>query len=458
MTERRSVAATAAAVTRRESSATAEARAALEKATADQLNTFTRLVPEEVMRRAAEVDELVAQGQSLPLAGVPYVVKDLINEAGLPNTCGGGFAPFVPAEDAACVAALNRAGAVAIGRVNLHEFAFGFSSENPWFGPVRNPLDPQLSTGGSSGGSAAAVAARIVPFALGTDTGGSVRVPAALCGIVGLKVTHGRGSIRGVYPLAPGLDTVGPLAATCSDAAAMYGVIAQHDPADPNSRDVPVEVPDAPLDIAGLRIAIPTPWIDTDYEAGVAEAFEAATEALADAGAIVAYVAMADVNPPGEGLASAYFEAAKVHRARFQADPAAYGADLQLRLEDAMAVSEEEYSSALRWRARVRREMEQAFSLFDLIATPTTAAVTKPIGVEELELGGKKKHYRSALSHFTSLVNNAGLPALSVPIARREGLPAGLQLIGGPWEESKLLAAGLALEHAGVALVPHTAG
>ncbi|NND02363.1 MAG: amidase [Acidimicrobiia bacterium] len=415
------------------------------------LNIFTRLDPAGASSKAAAVDDRIAAGEPPgPLAGVPFVVKDLIDQAGLPNTCGASFAPFTPASNATCVARLEAAGAIPIGRVGLHEFAFGFSSENPWFGPVRNPLNPNLSTGGSSGGSAAAVAAGIVPLALGTDTGGSVRVPAALCGIAGLKVTHGRGSIRGVYPLATGLDTVGPLARTVADLELAYQVLGAYDPEDAVSRDHRLEPPVATMSASGLRFAVPHPWVDTGFEPRLGDEWEATLRRLAAYGVTIEHVELPETGPPWHGLASAYYEAARVHRARFEADPNAYGPDLQIRLADAMAVTAQEYAAALEWRASIRAGFDRVVKDFDAIVTPTTAAATKPIGQETLPLTTGAVHYRAPLSHFTSIVNNAGLPALALPVTDTGTPPLSIHLIAGAWEESRLLAIGRGLEEAGL--------
>lgn len=432
--------------------ATTEVEQALERAARhNDLNIFTLLDTAGALAKAAAIDEAVAAGAAPgPLAGVPFAVKDLIDQEGLPNRCGASFAPFVPARSAECVLRLEAAGAVPIGRVGLHEFAFGFSSENPWFGPVLNPLNRDLATGGSSGGSAAAVAAGIVPIALGTDTGGSVRVPAALCGVTGLKVTHGRGSIRGVYPLASGLDTVGPIAANTDDAELAFQVLAAHDPADPVSRNQPVAPPAPTPNVAGLRLAIPHPWVDTGYEPRIEEAFQRTLEHLEALGAVVTHVDIPATSLKSHGLASAYYEVAPVHRARFTADPQAYGPDLQIRLRDALAVTADEYAKALEWRAAVRSGLEEVLAIHDAIVTPTTAAVTKPIGQEMLSLTNGEAHYRAPLSHFTALVNNAGLPALALPVAETGVPPLSLHLIGTAWSESQLLAIGRSLEAAGI--------
>ncbi len=434
------------------SSAVSHVEAALTRAeeTTD-LNIFTRLDPAGARERAAAIDERMARGDRAgPLAGVPFVVKDLIDQAGLPNTCGGGFAPFTPAADAPCVARLEAAGAVPIGRVGLHEFAFGFSSENHWFGPVHNPLDPRLSPGGSSGGSAAAVAAGIVPLALGTDTGGSVRVPAALCGLVGLKVTHGRGSLRGVYPLAPGLDTVGPLAGKVADAELAYLTIAAHDPQDPLSIDQALEPRRPPPPLDELRFAVPHPWMDTGFEPRIAAEFEKLLVTLGDLGVTVEHVEIPETAPSGMGLASAYFEVAPIHRARFLADPESYGPDVRQRIHEALAVTEEDYAAALEWREELRRGLEACLVEYDAVVTPTAAAVTKVIGEDIIELTTGPTFYRSPLSHFSAPVNNAGLPALALPVAGSGTPPLSLQLIGTAWSEAHLLAIGTSLESAGV--------
>ena len=211
------------------------------EASQDELNAYTLIDRHQALLRAELIDRRLFGGEPAgPLTGVTVGLKDLIDQKGLPTTAGSSFYRHVPNRSATVVERLEAAGAVIIGRTGLHEFAFGFSSENHWFGPVRNPWDPETSPGGSSGGSAVAVAAGLSAIAIGTDTGGSVRVPAALCGVVGLKVTHGRVSLAGVFPLAPSLDTVGPLTRTVGDAALAYQAIAGHDPADPHSVVEPV--------------------------------------------------------------------------------------------------------------------------------------------------------------------------------------------------------------------------
>ena len=228
------------------------------------LNAFTELDPDGALRQADRVD---AGPRTGPLDGVPIALKDLIDHAGHVTTAGSGFYRKEPAVSAPVVDRLEAAGAIIMGRTGLHEFAYGFSSENPWFGVVRNPWDRNQSPGGSSGGSAAAVAARMAPAAIGTDTGGSVRTPAALCGVVGLKVTHGRVPLTGVFPLAGSMDTVGPLATTSGDCRILYRAMKGFDRSDPWSTPADT-APERLGSLEGLRTAVPVAWLDRGADLG----------------------------------------------------------------------------------------------------------------------------------------------------------------------------------------------
>ncbi len=421
----------------------------------DRLNAFDFVDVEGARERANRIDGLVAAGEDPgELAGVPFAVKDLIDQQGLLNTRGSSF-PVEPATSTApCVARLESAGAISIGRTALHEFAFGFSSENHWFGPVRNPWDPTLSPGGSSGGSAAAVGGGIVPFAIGTDTGGSVRVPAALCGVVGLKVTHGRGSLRGVFPLAESLDTVGPIARTVADAAAMYTVMAAHDPLDPWSSPRPVTPPGMPVEIGALTIGVPHPLVDAAADTAVAHGYATALDALRRAGATVVDVELPDFAPPGRINESMYFEVAAVHGDRWTGHPDGYGPDVRQRLGAAFDCTGGQYLEGRRWRAAIRHQAEGALATCDVLATPTVGAVRKVIGDEMIEIGGQQLSYRGVLSRYTSVVNHAGLPAIALPLPGDQRPPASLQLIGSAWSEHRLIEIGRALEDAAIVGTP----
>jgi len=435
----------------RERSAREIVSEALQRAEANSaLNAFTLLESDASLERAEAIDEAIVSGADPgSLAGVPVVLKDLIDHEGRTTTAGSSFYRHTAHRSATVVSRLEAAGAVIIGRTGLHEFAYGFSSENDWWGPVRNPWDPGTSPGGSSGGSAAAVAAGIVPLGIGTDTGGSVRVPAALCGAVGLKVTHGRVPLTGVFPLAASLDSVGPITRTVADAAVAFGVIAGAEGADPWTVDRPVVVPDQPTRLGDLTVGIPTRWIDRPLHPSIAAAFGEATSTLADAGAriveIDAPLLDPDLMPPGT-----YAEVALVHRGWFDQDPSRYGPDIRGRLEAALATGPDEISAAHAWREQLRRAFVAVFDRVDLIVTPTTAARRKVIGEATADTGGEPEPYRPALSWFTPLVNQAGLPAIALPVAHAEAPPASIQLIGRWWREDLLLGAGLAMNDAGI--------
>lgn len=376
-----------------------------------------------------------------PLAGVPVAVKDLIDHAGRTTTCGSSFYRRQAVATAPSVTRLEAAGAVVIGRTNLHEFAFGFSSENHWWGSVRNPLDPETSAGGSSGGSAAAVAAGVVPLAVGTDTGGSIRVPAALCGVWGLKVTHGSIPLDGVFPLAPSLDTVGPIAADVDTLRVGYEAMA--------ATTTDAALPDR------LRIGLPRPWIDRPLDEPVSASWSEVVDALADAGHEVVELTLDRVVPPGMIGAAASAEVARIHRPWFRVMPEAYGPIVRGRLSEAMDLDPNTIAEARRWREAMTQQFLRAFDSVDVLMTPTVPTLRKPLGRDELVVGGRREHYRTALSWFSALVNHAGAPALAFPTAldarQGGGPPASLQLIGPRHSEPLLLAIGRSLVDIGIA-------
>jgi len=444
------VSVSATAIRHGEMSAVQAVSAALERSEAaqDVLNAYTLIESERALARAQAIDDTIAKGGDPgPLAGVPIALKDLIDQAGLPTTCGSGFYKRIPDRSATVVERLEAAGAVIIGRTGLHEFAYGFSSENHWFGPVRNPWDTRTSPGGSSGGSAVAVAAGLAAAAIGTDTGGSVRVPAGMCGIVGLKVTHGRVPLTGVFPLAPSLDTVGPLGRSVEDVTLLYAALAGHDPDDPWSAPRPLPMPgEVPADLSGIRVGLPQPWIaDAPATPNVTTAFATAVDRISDAGATVTELRAPVLVPSRHGGSIVGAEAAKVHRPWFGHEP--YGPAVAERLRGAFDVTIDQYIDALEWTARLRNATAAAFYDVDLLLTPTVAATRKLIG--EPTIDGVP--YRRVLSWFSSLVNHMGVPALSVPLHAPGTPPPSLQLVAPWWAENRLLAVGRALENLGIA-------
>jgi aspartyl-tRNA(Asn)/glutamyl-tRNA(Gln) amidotransferase subunit A len=422
------------------------------EASQEQLNAFTLIDHEGAMARARGIDKLVADGKDPgPLAGVPVGLKDLIDQAGLPNTRGGSF-PVDPSEGSATVVRrLGNAGAVIIGRTGLHEFAFGFTSENHWFGAVRNPWDTDTSPGGSSGGSGAAVAAGIVPIAIGTDTGGSVRVPAALCGVFGLKVTHGRVPVTGVYPLVPSLDTVGPIAATVPDLAAAYLAIAGDDPADPWSQPMPVDSVPTETDPSVLRFGVVTQWLSPPHTTQVAEGID---RFLTNATALG--IDIVEVDEPGlieDPSAAAAFgpEVMAVHRERFTATPEGYGPQTRIRIGDAAQGTAEDLMAAMRWRSAAKAIVARLFaSGIDALIAPTVGGMRKMIGDQDMDLDGQSVFHRKLLASFTAPINQIGAPSIAAPVAGTGGPPVSVQLIGPRWGESILLGVAAALETADV--------
>jgi len=443
----------ASAVRTGDTTARALAENALAAAERQPFNAFTSIDRDGALAAADVVDARAAAGEDPgPLAGVPMAIKDLFDQAGRVTTCGSSFLADPATTTATAVARLTDAGAVIIGRTGLHEFAYGFSSENPWWGPVHNPWDPERSPGGSSGGSAAAVAAGIVPIAIGTDTGGSVRVPAALCGCAGLKVTHGRVPLTGVFPLVTSLDTVGPLAREVADLAAAYLTMAGPDPAHPWSRVHDVVAPEGPADLADLVVGVPVPWTERRLDPPVAEAFAVALDGLRAAGARVERLDAPTLHPSLVPRAT-YAEAGRVHRTWYTEDPARYGPDVRERLDVDLAHTTDEVAAAEAWQSALRAEARGWFDRVDVVVTPTVPVLRKAIGVDLVVVDGEPEPYRQALSWFTTLVNQLGVPALALPIGTGSPPPS-LQVIGSWWAETRLLEIGLALERTGISTAP----
>jgi len=424
------------------------------KAQQARLNVCTFIDEDRAIERAEQIDAAIDGGRVPgPLAGVPIVLKDLIDHIGRATTCGSGFYSRIADRSATVVDRLEAAGAVVIARTVLHEFAYGFSSENHWTGPVRNPLDPELSCGGSSGGSAAAVAAGQVPIGIGTDTGGSVRVPAAMCGLFGLKVTQGRIPIDGVFPLAPTVDTVGPIASTTDDLAVAYAAMAGYHPADPWSRPHAVASPAVRPDLRGLRVGIPAPWVDdAPITLEVVDAFAAAVDRLRELGASVERVEEASITSAAEIGSLVGAEAARIHRAWVE-EGKPYGPEVARRLEPALAVTGDDYITALEWRALARQRMEAIFGSFDLLVTPTTGATRKVIGTDTIATQTGDVSYRPVLSWFTAVVNQLGCPAIVGPLPGGTPPPS-LQLVGPHWSEHRLLEVASILERHEVLVRP----
>ncbi|MGH2587283.1 MAG: amidase [Dehalococcoidia bacterium] len=408
------------------------------------LNAFITVTADEALAAARTAQE--SAGPDGPLRGVPVALKDLFDVAGVPTTAGSIIlADNVPARDATVMAKLRSAGAVLLGKLNMHEFAYGVSSTNPHYGDCHNPWAVTHITGGSSGGSAAAVAARLCSGTLGTDTGGSIRIPASLCGVVGLKPTYGRVSRAGVVPLAWSMDHVGPIAGSVRDCALLLGVIAGHDPRDPASANVPVPDYLTGLEdgVRGLRIGLPRPYYFDELDPAVDAAVEEAARVLQAAGALVRDVTVGD----GElavltGDTVMAGEASAFHQRWLRERPNDYGEDVRERLMLAGLSAASAYVNAQRARVAIRESFLRALNDVDVLLMPATS-ITAP------SIMGFDVPMRVRLKRGTTPINVAGLPALVLPCGfDGQGLPIGMQLAGRPFEEALVLRAGRAYERA----------
>ena len=386
-----------------------------------------------------------ASAHGMALNGIPIAVKDLFNTAGVRTTAGSKFfADHIPETDAFVVGKLKDAGALILGKTNTHEIALGVTGNNPHYGTACNPWDTTRIPGGSSSGSAIAVSTGMALGALGTDTGGSIRIPASLCGIVGFKPTYGRVSLRGVFPLSWNLDHVGPLTKTVEDAALLLQVISVYDPLDPASIKMLVGDYLGHLmdDMTGRKIALGMGEYIESAEPEVLDAVREAAKVFASFGCNVQEV---DVNWMREAALAnktmTQADGAAVHRQRVQEHPDWFGEDIRRRLEDGANTTSTEYILARRTQAEVRKKCEQFFEQYDLLLTPTTPVPAPAIaGNDAVEQAGR-------LTRFTAPFNLTGLPALSVPCGfTKDGLPIGLQIVSRAWAEAKVLNAGNAFE------------
>jgi len=411
-----------------------------------ELNAFITVTKDEAVEtaRAMEVEQYQGKWRG-PLHGIPIALKDNIDTAGIRTTAASELFKYrVPTEDAEVVRRLKNAGAILLGKTNLHEFAYGGTSSVSYFGPVHNPWALDKIPGGSSGGSAAATAAALCFGSLGTDTGGSIRIPACYCGIVGFKPTYGRVSNRGVVPLSWTLDHVGPLCKTVEDAALMVGVIAGYDQLDPASADTPV--PDygsafkAP--VSKLRLGMPrAPFFDA-VDPEIANAVSAAVEVLGKPASTVEEISLPSLGIPLDEIYTRVrgVEAYTYHGQWIAESPGKYQPPTRQRMiENAVAVKTTAYAEARRQVTVLRRAIQKTFTSVDLLITPTSP--TTPVAIAQ---GANP----TAVSiRNTSPFNVLGLPAISLPCGfTTAGLPIGLQIVGAPFAESTVLTLASAYE------------
>lgn len=408
---------------------------------AAHLNALVHVFDDEAPARATVIDAHLATGGGVgPLAGVTVAVKDLIDVQGYATTGGtrvlGGR---VAARDADCVARLRAAGAVVVGMANLHGLAYGALSTNPDYGRVINPRRPQALAGGSSGGSAAAVAAGIVDVALGTDTAGSVRIPAACCGVVGLKPTYGRLPIDGVQPLAPSMDTVGPLTKTVTDAAALLEVLSP----------VPFSASDTVWDdLGGVTVGVPRTYFLDHVAPQVRSALTGACAAVEAAGGRVIDVDIPSMrHAPAAQLFTLAAEAFDVHRAMLAARGDLLPEDVRLRLEMGMFFLASDYVRAQRLRGLLQTQVDRALDMVDVLLTPTLATTAPDAGTDHVEVDGARWPTQFAMTRLTMPFNATGHPALTLPWGEdNRGVPVGLQIAGRAMDETSVLGVGRILE------------
>jgi len=344
---------------------------------------------------------------------------------------------------------------VILGKLNMHELAYGITSANPHFGAVRNPWNVLHSPGGSSGGSGAAVAARMVPLAMGTDTGGSIRIPASFCGTVGLKPTYGRVSRYGVVPLGYSQDHVGPLTGSVRDAALALNAIAGYDRRDASSsrRAVPDFVPGADCSIRGLRVGVAERFFFEDLDAGVEAAVRGAIARAEALGAEVRPVRLPDMAALNAVARIVLLAEASAAAEAYPQDRGLYGADVRALLDQGRLVPAADYINAQRLRRRMRTEFNRVWDEVDCLMTPATAIAAPRIGGATVRVGGREEDVRLAATRLSRGMDALGLPALAMPCGlNREGLPLGMQIVGPAFEEARVLRVGAALEDAGVGI------
>ena len=416
------------------------------------LNHFLAMMGEAALARAQQMDDERSRGHARGLLqGIPVAVKDVFCTKGVKTTCGSLlFADHVPDHDAAVVEKLYEAGAVIVGKTHMHELAYGVTSNNPHFGPVRNPWNVSHVPGGSSGGSGAAVSARSVYMAMGSDTGGSIRLPAAFCGCVGLKPTTGRVSRYGVLPLDFTLDHMGPLTLTVRDAAVALQALAGFDPRDDSSSRAPVgNYTPGRVSIKDVRIGVPENFYYERLHPDVARTIGDLQKVAAQLGARLEPVRVPDMAEVNAVARVVLLSEASAVMSPYLGDRSQFGADVLALLDQGRLLPATDYVNAQRLRRVYQREFAKVFEHCDVLLTPTSPNPAPRIGQTEVDLGGVMEDTRLASTRFVRAINLLGLPALSLPCGlTSDQLPVGAQIIGRPFDEATVLWVGAALEDA----------
>jgi len=404
------------------------------------LNAFVSVLDDDAVAQAKKADQEIAAGRYRgPLHGIPISLKDIIDLRNAPTTAASRVRDgHIARRDATVVGRLREAGAIFIGKTNLHEFALGTTNEDSAYGPVLHPLDSTRSPGGSSGGSAASVVAGMAYASIGTDTGGSIRIPSSACGLVGLKATIGELPTDGIVPLSETLDHVGPMCLSVEDTALLYGVL----------RGISNPEPLASRDVRGMRFGIPRAYFLDLLDAQVAARFDEACERLRTAGAILDDVMIRHTKEIGTIYVHiALPEAAAYHAATLDSRPQDYTENVRLRLEMGRYILAEDYVRAQRGRHALTREVREALGGRDGLLLPSMPVPATRLGVPTLSIGGTEETVRNITLRLTQLFNITGHPAISLPCGRTdEGLPVGLQIVGTRNRTPELLQVAASLE------------
>jgi aspartyl-tRNA(Asn)/glutamyl-tRNA(Gln) amidotransferase subunit A len=419
-----------------------------------KLNAFMAIESEDALKAADAADAALAKGNNHgPLHGVPLAHKDMYYDEGKVVTCGSKIRrDFVATRTSTALQRLKDAGTVRLGSLQMVEFAFGPTGHNPHYGAVRNPWNVDHITGGSSSGSGSAVAARLTFAALGSDTGGSIRMPAHFCGVTGLKTTVGRVSRAGAMPLSQSLDTVGPLAQSAEDCALLLGLMAGADPEDLTASTLPV--PDYMAatrgSIKGLKIGVPTAFYVDDLDPEVARVLDETTATLKKEGAEIVSVELPDQRQlQGACQLILAAEAAALHKRWMIERPQDYGAQVLMRLQNGLAVPAVSYLEAMRWRGPALAAYLAAVAGTDAVIAPVAPMPAATIAESDVGNSLNAEAVIQRITRFTRPVNYLGLPALSIPSGfTKSGLPVGLQLIGRSFDEAMLLRIGAAFQRA----------
>ena len=425
------------------------------RATDDVLRSYITVFEEQALQVAKAAEIMVAAGHNLgPLHGIPIALKDNIALRGTRTTAGSKvLGDWLPDADATVAERLRRAGAIFIGKTNMHEFAWGGTSANPHYGTVRNPWNIERFPAGSSGGSGVAVAARSCFGAVGTDTGGSIRLPSAINGVTGIRPTYGRVSNHGIIPLAWSMDTAGPMTRTVEDCALMFGAMAGHDPKDPTTAARPgVDYSAGLLDgVRGLRIGVVPGYFSHHVQAPVRDAVQAALATFESLGAQLVEIEIENIH--GNISAQLTIESAEpstYHQRWLRERPQDYGDDVRALLEVGELLLATHYLQAQRYRTLLRNEFISAFRQVDAFLCPTLPFTATKLGATTVVIeNGVEEDMLSAIMQFTGIASLTGLPALNVPCGfDADGMPIGMQLIGRPFDEATLFRMGNAFQMA----------